>query len=99
MSLNDGSLKSDVLIVPHHGSKTSSSNGFIDAVAPQVAIFTMGYRNRFGHPKSEVLERYKARNIQTYRSDKDGAVLVNFASDNRFHILAWRHEASHYWYD
>lgn len=44
MSLNDGSLKSDVLIVPHHGSKTSSSNGFIDAVAPQVAIFTMGYR-------------------------------------------------------
>ena len=99
VSLNDGSLKSDVLIVPHHGSKTSSSNGFIDAVAPQVAIFTMGYRNRFGHPKSEVLERYKARNIQTYRSDKDGAVLVKFASDNRFHILAWRHEASHYWYD
>jgi competence protein ComEC len=99
VDLNDGSLKSDVLIVPHHGSKTSSTHGFIDAVAPQVAIFAVGYRNRFGHPRPEVLERYKARNIQNYRSDKDGAVLVNFVSGNRFHVLPWRHEARKYWYD
>ncbi|MGZ5748185.1 MAG: DNA internalization-related competence protein ComEC/Rec2 [Caldimonas sp.] len=50
-------LASDVLTVPHHGSRTSSSAAFLDAVAPRVAVFQAGYRNRFGHPAPDVLER------------------------------------------
>src|SRR3546814_21192444 len=52
-------IAADVLVVPHHGSKTSSTMDFIEKVQPQVAIFTVGYRNRFGHPKDAVVERYQ----------------------------------------
>ena len=56
-------LRSDVLVVPHHGSKTSSSAPFLDAVRPSVAVVQAGYRNRFGHPAAEVLDRYRERGI------------------------------------
>lgn len=56
-------LRSDLLIVPHHGSKTSSTSAFLDAVRPGVAVFQAGYRNRYGHPAAEVLARYRARGI------------------------------------
>ena len=92
-------LKSDVLIVPHHGSKTSSTLSFIEAVNPKVAVFTAGYRNRFGHPKSEIVERYVARGIKTYRSDLDGAVLMDIGQSDDLRVVAWRHQARHYWYD
>lgn len=94
-----GALKSDVLIVPHHGSKTSSTLGFVEAVNPKVAIFTAGYRNRFGHPKAEIVERYVASGIKTYRSDLDGAVLVSIGGAGDLRVIAWRHQARHYWYD
>ena len=55
----DPTLQSDVLLVPHHGSKTSSSDGFLDAVQPALALVQAGYRNRFGHPAASVLERYR----------------------------------------
>ena len=67
------SLRSDVLIVPHHGSKTSSSAPFLDAVRPRIAIFQAGYRNRFGHPAAEVLERYRERGIAVVASPACGA--------------------------
>jgi beta-lactamase superfamily II metal-dependent hydrolase len=51
-------LRADVLLVPHHGSKTSSSQTFIDAVQPKLALVSAGYRNRFGHPRADVLQRY-----------------------------------------
>ena len=66
-------LRSDVLLVPHHGSKTSSSPGFIDAVAPRVAVVQAGYRSRFGHPAAEVVARYAARGVAVVRSDDCGA--------------------------
>ncbi len=66
-------LRSDVLLVPHHGSRTSSSAAFLDAVAPRVAIVQAGFRNRFGHPAPEVLERHEARGIDVVRSDRCGA--------------------------
>jgi competence protein ComEC len=61
-------LRSDVLIVPHHGSKTSSSAPFLDAVHPAVAVFQAGYRNRFGHPAPEVLDRYRERGVKIVAS-------------------------------
>jgi competence protein ComEC len=66
-------LRSDVLLVPHHGSKTSSSAAFLDAVAPQVAVFQAGHRNRYGHPADEVLARYRERGIDILVSPSCGA--------------------------
>lgn len=66
-------LKADVLLVPHHGSKTSSSAAFLDAVAPRLAIVQAGYRNRFGHPASVVVQRYQERNIAVFDSPHCGA--------------------------
>ena len=69
-------LASDVLLVPHHGSKTSSTEGFIDAVSPRSAIFSVGYRNRFRHPNPRVVARYVERGIELHRTDEEGALRV-----------------------
>jgi competence protein ComEC len=66
-------LKSDVLLVPHHGSRTSSTAELLDAVHPRVAVVQAGYRNRFGHPRPDVLQRYADRSIEVVRSDRCGA--------------------------
>jgi competence protein ComEC len=66
-------LRSDVLLVPHHGSRTSSTAAFLDAVAPTVAIVQAGYRNRFGHPVDEVIGRLKARGVRIETSAACGA--------------------------
>src|SRR6185503_1991813 len=69
--------KADVLLVPHHGSKTSSTAEFIAAVAPRWAVVPAGYRNRFGHPNAEVLGRYHAAGVRVHRTDRDGAVSIS----------------------
>jgi len=66
-------LRSDVLLVPHHGSKTSSSAAFLDAVSPRIAVVQAGYRNRFGHPAAEVAARYEARGIAFVTTARCGA--------------------------
>ena len=70
-------LKSDVLLIPHHGSLTSSTPAFIEAVAPKLALVNAGYRNRFGHPREGVLARYAERNIPVMRTDWHGAITLN----------------------
>lgn len=67
-------LRADVLVVPHHGSRTSSSEALLAAVRPQWAVVQVGYRSRFGHPHSEVLARYAAQGIKLVRSDHCGAM-------------------------
>jgi len=71
-----GPARAQVLKVPHHGSKSSSSPGFIAAVGPRVAVVSAGYRNRFGHPHPAVVERLTAAGIALYRTDRDGAVTI-----------------------
>ena len=66
-------VKADVLLVPHHGSKTSSSPAFLDAVQPRTALVQAGYRNRFGHPAPEVLQRYAQRQVPVVESARCGA--------------------------
>jgi competence protein ComEC len=68
-------LRSTWLIVPHHGSRTSSSQAFVEAVRPRIALVQAGYRSRFGHPAAEVVERYASRDIALVRSDHCGAWL------------------------
>ena len=73
--LADGvSVKSDVLLVPHHGSKSSSSAAFLDAVQPQIALVQSGYRNHYGHPAESVLVRYGERHIRVIDSPHCGAM-------------------------
>lgn len=93
------SLKSDVLIVPHHGSKTSSTEGFVKSVAPKYAIFTVGYLNRFKHPKPLIVSRYLERRSTMYQSDYHGAVLIDFTKSHPLAIDAWRSGHSKYWHD
>ncbi len=80
-----GGLRSDVLIVPHHGSRSSSTPAFIDSVRPEVAVFTPGYRNRFDHPRPEVVARYVAAGARNYRTDYDGALTFTF-DDGASHV-------------
>jgi competence protein ComEC len=66
-------LAADLLLVPHHGSRTSSTPAFLDAVSPTIAVVQAGYRSRFGHPAPDVVARYRARGIEPVRSDRCGA--------------------------
>jgi competence protein ComEC len=66
-------LKADVMLVPHHGSKTSSTPEFLDAVKPRIALVQAGYRNRFQHPVPEVMQRYAERSIRVISSPACGA--------------------------
>ena len=66
-------LHSSMLLVPHHGSRTSSSPAFIEAVSPQVAVVQAGYRSRYGHPAPDIVARYLDRGIPVVRSDACGA--------------------------
>ncbi len=88
-------LHADVVLAPHHGSKTSSTPAFIAAVAASQVIFPMGYRNRFGHPKAEVWERWAASGARLWRSDRDGALTVSLPS---LQIVAERQQRQRYWH-
>ncbi len=73
-------LRADVLLVPHHGSRTSSTAAFIDAVQPRVAVVQAAYRSRFGHPAPDVSARYAERAIVLLRSDRCGAWTLSAGS-------------------
>ena len=91
-------LRSDAMLVPHHGSKTSSTAAFVAAVGPHLAIATNGYRNRLGHPRPEVVERYREQGVRLMRSDYDGAISVRFEGGG-LKIGAWREMDARYWRD
>ncbi len=92
-------LKADVLIAPHHGSRTSSTPAFVDAVQPKGVIFAVGYRNRFGHPHAEVIERWRAADARILRTDRDGALLVTIAPHAPIRIDRHRALYRRYWLD
>jgi competence protein ComEC len=89
-------LRADVLLAPHHGSGTSSSAAFLQAVDPRFALFQVGYRNRYRHPKSDVYARYGALGITRLRTDEAGAVTFDFGAGVT--ALAYRQEHARYWY-
>ncbi|NML29845.1 DNA internalization-related competence protein ComEC/Rec2 [Paraburkholderia antibiotica] len=95
-------LRAQVLIVPHHGSRTSSTEPFLDAIGPSVALFQMGYENRFHHPNAGVFARYVARHIELGRSDRDGAVRVDVdpgAHEAPVLLERYRDTRRRYWMD
>ncbi len=88
-------IKADLLLVPHHGSKTSSSEAFLDAVQPRQAWVQSGYRNRYGHPVHEVMQRYLDRGIVVHDSPHCGAMTWRSAQPSQ--IFCVRSEERHYW--
>jgi competence protein ComEC len=69
-------LQSDVFLAPHHGSRTSSSLAFLDKVKPQVVVFSCGLHNRHNAPHPEVIKRYRASVSRIFRTDQDGAIIL-----------------------
>ncbi|MEJ5991741.1 DNA internalization-related competence protein ComEC/Rec2 [Ramlibacter sp. PS3R-8] len=96
LALDPQALRADLLLVPHHGSKTSSTPAFLDAVRPALAVVQAGYRNRFGHPAAEVMERYRVRNIAVESSPHCGAAAWH--SDRPRQLRCERASAPRYWH-
>ncbi|MGV6809684.1 MAG: DNA internalization-related competence protein ComEC/Rec2 [bacterium] len=92
-------LMSEVLLMPHHGSKTSSTNRFIKAVNPSLAVVSSGYRNRFRHPHEQVLQRYRRLNIPILNTADTGAVQLSFPADDRAIVVeTQRQQAARFWH-
>ena len=91
-------LAADVLLVPHHGSATSSSSAFIKAVAPQLALVSAGYHNRFGHPHQRVVARYQLAGIPLLNTAQQGAILLRVRAGQVLQIDSWRRLRRRYWH-
>jgi len=92
-----GKLRADVLLAPHHGSGTSSTPAFLAAVQPSIGVFQVGHRNRYRHPKKQVLERYGALGIRRLRTDESGALVFDFGRDVA--VREYRRDQARYWHD
>ena len=99
LQANKDGLASDVLIAPHHGSKTSSTPEFVQAVGAKHTIFTVGYLNRFKHPKPEIEQRYAESGAHLYRSDYQGEIDIDFSKAQALQVRAWRQIQPKYWQD
>ncbi|RYV01822.1 DNA internalization-related competence protein ComEC/Rec2 [Shewanella sp. OPT22] len=91
-------LNSTVMLAPHHGSKTSSSEAFIAAVKPEVVLAAAGYQNHWGFPKSEVVKRYKLFSDKIYVSGNSGQVTLTFNASG-LEIKQYRTDIAPYWYN
>jgi len=93
-------LSADVLVAPHHGSRTSSSPAFLDAVKPEYALFPVGYRNRYGFPKPDVVARYRARQAKVFESAGEGAITIKFNMRQKsfLSIASYRQTSRRFWH-
>ncbi len=80
-------LQSTVLKVAHHGSKTSSTNSFLEAVNPQIALIGVGKNNKFGHPNQGVIDRLNNLNCKIYRTDEMGEISISVNRSNKISII------------
>jgi competence protein ComEC len=84
-----GPVHADVVKVPHHGSRSSSTPGFVSGLRSAVAVVSVGHRSRFGHPHAEVLERYHRAGVRVFRTDRDGATTL-ITDGDRLWARTWR---------
>jgi competence protein ComEC len=96
LAANRGQLRANVLLAPHHGSGASSTLAFLQAVQPEIALFQVGYRNRFRHPKSEVFTRYGNLGIRRLRTDESGALTLHFG--DTLEVSEYRTKNKRYWH-
>jgi competence protein ComEC len=90
-------LRAEILLAPHHGSRTSSSTAFIDAVRPEHVIFSVGHLNRWSFPQREVLERYQSAAVRIHRTDRDGAIQISCDEDD-CRVEQFRRRYPRIWY-
>lgn len=90
-------LPADILVAPHHGSNTSSTAAFLQAVRPRYALFAAGYRNRYGFPRPAVVARYEAEGATLLDSAQNGAITFHLGSPARLPPETFRQEARRYW--
>jgi competence protein ComEC len=90
-------LDVDALLVPHHGSKTSSTKAFISTVSPKYALIPAGYNNRFGFPKKDIMDRYDAEAVKTFISYETGEISFNFR-DEGLQIDEFRTKNRRFWH-
>jgi competence protein ComEC len=90
-------LAADILVAPHHGSRTSSSTEFVEAVRPDYVLFPVGYRNRFGFPSSEVVERYRTIGARMLDSAESGAIQLRVEAGKPLQAIAYRQHSKRYW--
>ncbi|WP_194945033.1 DNA internalization-related competence protein ComEC/Rec2 [Shewanella sp. TC10] len=95
---NNSLTKADILLAPHHGSRTSSTAAFIDEVSPKQVIFTAGFANQYGFPKDDVVNRYKIRGIETLVSGRSGQISIDFKPSN-YVIRQYRTDIAPFWYN
>lgn len=93
-----GQLVSDILVVPHHGSKTSSGKEFLLAVNPKLSLISVGYKNRYRLPNPKVLAAYTALNSAVMQTDKSGAVTVLMTASDGFSVESYRQRTQKYWH-
>ena len=92
-------LRADVLLIPHHGSRTSSSPAFLDAVQPGLALLSVGYRNRFALPADVVMARYRARDVLVLDTATAGAIHLEIDADGSWSMpRRYRESARRYWH-
>ncbi len=92
-------IKADIVSMPHHGSRTSSTSAFIANVGPRITVANAGYRNRFGHPRADVLARYNEKNVQIERTDWHGAVRYTFNTNSKWETEKFRWSHQKYWHN
>jgi len=90
-------ITADILVAPHHGSKTSSSNEFIKHVNPQWVVFSAGYRNRWNFPIPEVVERYQQHGVKQVTTSKSGFIRFN-VQNQHINVKTYREDLAAYWY-
>lgn len=91
-------LVSDILVAPHHGSNTSSTADFINAVAPRYVLFPVGYRNRYRFPAQTVVDRYRLAGVQLLDTANSGAIGFKLSSSGQLVPHTYRQAAQHYWH-
>lgn len=92
-------VAADVLVAPHHGSATSSTPVFIDAVAPQYVLVPAGWHNRWGFPRPVVVARYREHGVSLLQTGKSGAISVDFDAHTGIGTpVRWRQERKRFWH-
>ena len=93
-------LTSRILVAPHHGSRTSSTREFLEAVRPEYVLFPVGYLNRFGFPKEDVVKRYQSIDAKLYNSAQHGAISFKLGVDGMLSPPeTFRQSAKRYWHN
>jgi competence protein ComEC len=82
--LRDRDLRADVLKVAHHGSRTSTSEAFLERAGPRIAVISCGRRNLFGHPHEAVAGRLHERRVRVWRTDRSGSIRMEAAAGNLY---------------